>query len=141
MTTTTHRAYGHAAEARSEPAGTPTKSGASPRSASTPDNPLKSSNPRQRDELSQRRTRRTNDQLQQRGSDHRRQPEDQHSHGKFWIDIDLDTREVAVSIPDRSGVSGEVYTFAPEDWDVIVTVINEAELHRGKVVSTSWSGQ
>jgi len=68
-------------------------------------------------------------------------PEEQHSRGGFWIDIDLDTREVAVCFPDRFGVPGQVYTFAPEDWDAIVSLINEAELHRGKLVSTAWSGQ
>jgi hypothetical protein len=67
--------------------------------------------------------------------------EERHSHGKFWIDIDLETREVAVTFPDRVGVPGSMYTFAPEDWDAIVTVINEAELQRGKVVSANWIGQ
>ncbi|WP_241479785.1 hypothetical protein [Mycolicibacterium neoaurum] len=68
-------------------------------------------------------------------------PDDQHSHGKFWIDIDLDTREVAVSLPNRFGILGETYTFAADDWDAIVKVINDAELQRGKIVSTTWNGQ
>lgn len=75
------------------------------------------------------------------GGDREIHPDERHSHGKFWIDVDLGTREVAVNFPNRFGDAGEVYTFAPEDWDAIAAVINEAELQRGKVVSTAWNGQ
>ena len=68
-----------------------------------------------------------------------RHQENRHSRGKFAIEVDLETRDVAVSFPDRFGIPGETYTFAAEDWDAIVEAINNAELHRGKVVSTNWS--
>jgi hypothetical protein len=68
-------------------------------------------------------------------------PDDRHSHGKFAINVDLGSREVAVSFPDILGFQGKYLTFAADDWDAIVKAINETELQRGKVVSTTWNGQ
>lgn len=65
-------------------------------------------------------------------------PMEHNNRGRFHIET-MPSGAVCVSFPDRKGNTGtELMTFAPEDWDTIVAAVNEAELHRGKVVSTEW---
>lgn len=63
------------------------------------------------------------------------------SQGRFWVNVDLETRSVEVGFPAKEGGPSHVGLFASDDWDAIVAVINEAERQRGQIVSTAWIGQ